>query len=133
MGVGETTHCRQQISSHTSEVGGLVDERGDHQEGTSEFAQAQCPLLGCELRLLLVEAQPPGGDLLLHLRPAILRLQLTCTGRQTAAQCMRVEKLRSHLHLDAIACYCNTNTNTLHVRHKIYALTWHVCLYQGLH
>lgn len=62
----------------TSEVGGLVDERRHHQQGAVPFAESSCPLLWDEVkfRLLLLDAQPPGSDLLLHVGPAVLLILL---------------------------------------------------------
>lgn len=63
----------------TSQIGGLVNERGYNQQGSVQFSQFSGPLWGnqLEFRLLLLDAQSPGGDLFLHLSPAFLFVLLT--------------------------------------------------------
>lgn len=63
----------------TSQIGGLVDKRGHNQQGTVQFSQSSSPLWWNQLkfRLLLLDAQSPGRDLLLHLSPAFLLILLT--------------------------------------------------------
>lgn len=64
----------------TSQIGGLVNERRHYQQGAVLFAEPSGSLLGDEVkfRLLLLDPQPPGNDLLLHLSPAVLLILLAC-------------------------------------------------------
>lgn len=68
----------------TSEVGGLVNEGRHHQQSAVLFAESRCPLLWHQVKfgLLLLDAQPPGDDLLLYLGPAVLLVLLACPIRR---------------------------------------------------
>lgn len=106
--------------SLTSEVGGFINEGSHHQEGAVELAQAGCPLLGHQLQLwvLVLDAESPGGHLLLHLRPALLLFALCCHGgpvNQLHLHPHSPVQLHPHIHVDRMvnigSLLLNTHNN----------------------